>query len=137
MADPNPCSFEGISGAGSEAMNPNPDNVGTLEACQRLQAAGIVLKTEAWWNLCGSGKDAQWRLERVKCPGSVPAPCFTEVWRELPEDNGRLIVLMEKWLSETRDDWFHCDPELCFLETVRDINALIDLLIWARKEIKP
>ena len=46
----------------------NELNAGTLEACQRLMAAGIVLETEAWWNLCGSGKDAQWRLERGKMP---------------------------------------------------------------------
>ena len=124
-----------------QKMNPNPDNYGTLEACQRLQAAGIVLETEAWWNLCGSGKDAQWRLERVKCPGSVPAPCFTEVWRELPERQtiygciceiiftkvGPLHLACYSWIYEAMSPVF---------KQANPIDTLIDLLIFVIEQRK-
>jgi len=57
---------------------------------------------------------------------------MAEVWRELPSDPGELIhALMRYW---------SCDhyPNLLarFIEMLRDLDALIDLLIWVRKEAK-
>ena len=103
------------------------------------------METEAWWNLCGSGKDAQWRLERVKCPGSVPAPCFTEVWRELPEEyenkNGTLFHLaLEKQRGMTEANYVSRRSVWAKINNPMNANptdSLIDLLIWQRKEIKP
>jgi hypothetical protein len=114
----------------------NPNNYCTLKAAQRLAAAGIVMETEAVWYRRWDRSDLIELCLRSQKPLYViyPAPCFAEVWRELPEDNGKLIVLIEQWLSETKEDWFHCDPELCVLEAVRDINLLVSLLIWVREK---
>jgi len=128
----------------------NSLNYPTLSACQRLEKAGIVMETEAVWRIpqwaIGNKEPVPELMSKYKADAYhqydtdnnflfaivYPAPCLAEVWRELPEDNGKLIVLMEDWLSKTKDDWYHCDPEICFLETVRNVDRLIDLLIWLK-----
>ena len=113
-------------------MTPNPDNVGTLETCQRLQKAGIVLKTDVRWckNQTGTGND--WFLadqQILIVPTiSIPAPCFTEVWRVLPE-----------WAVIQKEDGTNCCWTECESNIIRNTNptdALIDLLIWATEQRK-
>ena len=61
----------------------NELNYATLPACQRLQAAGIVLETDCFWTLFFPG---EWRLDSVNYgKDSIPAPSMAEVWRDLPE----------------------------------------------------
>ena len=60
----------------------NLSNYSSLEASQRLVAAGIVLETEAYWHCCNGFCE----LKSFK-DGKInyPAPSMAEVWRELPE----------------------------------------------------
>ena len=127
----------------------NPNNYASLEASKRLVEAGIVLETEAIWR-----KNRDRRVE----PGyyltrkalyhrktDIPAPSMAEVWRELP----KLIVygglVLEKVLCQ-RDDsddnfasycWEptsgYCEAKALYKNT-NPTDALIDLLIWVRKE---
>ena len=76
----------------------NEANHGSLPACQRLHAAGIVLETEVYWEEIQHWKEdainpnnpllAQWRLcygknkQRESNP-QYPAPSMAEVAREL------------------------------------------------------
>jgi hypothetical protein len=66
----------------------NADNYGTLESCQALQAAGIVMETDCVWvDFCGQYElfdRLEFRLRYSNVP-SVPAPSLAEMWRELPE----------------------------------------------------
>jgi len=137
-------------------MTPNPDNVGTVEACQRLTVAGIALETDAiylkfpvsGWRLL-SAADAR-ELYPIHWE-RVLAPCFTEIWRELPEElevYGRLCTLQAIKIRQhtgvvVTSVQYVFDNE-SFGELVQHFNAdvnptdaLIDLLIWVkqRKEI--
>ncbi len=107
---------------------PNPLNYASREASKRLEDAGIVLETDYVWYL-----HKHWRLFPCKTlthfqlSKAVPAACFTEVWRELPKGAG----------VEMRDGY-----TLCWIfgaETFKNVNptdALVDLLIWVRKEAR-
>jgi len=115
----------------------NPLNYTSLEASKRLVDAGIVLETEALWvkwyfdsSTNMNYHPYEWRLmyrgltqDDLK---SIPAPSMAEVWRELPD-----VMAMNHRNGETE----------CWLETGSDsfastnpTDALIDLLIWVRKE---
>ena len=92
---------------------PNPLNYGTLEACQRLQKAGIVLETDFYWvnfPRTGWGIVKKADAEFVDLPGTVPAPSMAEVWRELPDR-----TTIHKGMTDAVDD-------------------LIDLLVWVTEE---
>jgi len=122
-------------------MNPNPDNYGTLEACQRLQAAGIVLETEcSWWQ----DMTRLWSVvatEDYPYADLIPAPCFTEVWRELPERQtiygciceiiftkvGPLHLACYSWIYEAMSPVF---------KQANPIDTLIDLLIFVIEQRK-
>jgi hypothetical protein len=139
----------------------NPNNYGTLEACQRLLDAGIVLETDCYhrvwvakatntlcsqvvtkdqmlWNKhgddVGDGRD----MDGVVY---IPAPSMAEVWRELPEQYDHLELMMYKdaWYtivcygSDTMERWIGTHSN------TNPTDALIDLLIWTvrkRKEEK-
>jgi hypothetical protein len=126
----------------------NPLNHATLEASNRLVDAGIVLETEKVWvqipNLYATNKDGSSPLRwecRDKAYGSysdfIPAPSRTEVWRELPEWTSD----EDGWLEITKDGEeidvgyhsksSHSNP---FFTSTNPTDALIDLLIWVRKE---
>jgi hypothetical protein len=129
-------------------MSLNPNNVGTREACQRLTAAGIVLETEADWRHVEGGSWYLLPRDAVKSDGFdtiIPAPCFTDVWRELPEEyenkNGTLFHLaLEKQRGMTDANYVSRRGVWAKINNPMNANptdALIDLLIWVRKEIKP
>jgi hypothetical protein len=108
----------------------NPLNYATLEACQRLQAAGIVLETDCFyrigdgWDLCDyDHHDAEYR--------DIPAPSMAEVWRVLPES----VCWRNQWRHLTVEKIG--DLTSCYYRTngipsneINPTDALIDLLIW-------
>ena len=128
----------------------NPLNCGSLEACQRLQAAGIVLKTDYKWSktiysdyeLCN--RDAHLHAIEIH---SFPAPSMAEVWRELPV-YFEVDQCFQPNLVKVADDskgmmysafYSHIDnkrPVPACYQSSNPTDALIDLLIWVgqRKE---
>jgi hypothetical protein len=123
------------------AMNPN--NYASLAASKRLVEAGIVLKTEVVWATDG----LDWVLmSRDRCGSwmqGIPAPSMAEVWRELPyqEHTVRYGAYLEMskivgidigeqtYVAYMRDGIASCD-----YANRNPTDALIDLLIWVRKE---
>ena len=109
----------------------NTQNVGSLEACKRLVDAGVVLETDWYWVKLITREE--WVLSTLdnvflKFYESIPAPCFTEVWRELPEwTECKKQAVETKCVVMTKDN-----IKVFFSENPTD--ALIDLLIWVRKE---
>jgi hypothetical protein len=112
----------------------NPNNYASLEASKRLVETGIVIETETVWR-----KNRDRRVE----PGyyltrkalyhrktDIPAPCMAEVWRELKEGG--------QFPCSDGDNWWLCDENVDEISPeMSDLNptdALIDLLIWVRKE---
>ena len=103
----------------------NTQNVGSLEACQRLVDAGIELETEAYW-IRVANSPMMLVDNRHGADEYYPAPSMAEVWRELPE-------------------WTECKKQAvetkCVLMTKGNIkvffsenptDALIDLLIYIK-----
>jgi len=115
----------------------NPDNYGTLSACQKLVEAGVVMETEAYWVYVGSGygNDWKWSLsysnkvdylspDTYQIKKSYPAVSFAEMWREMPE-----------WthISKGKDNDYHCWVNGDKVETIFSTNptdSLIHLRIW-------
>lgn len=109
----------------------NPENYGSLEACERLFKTGIVLETDTWWVKAKSG----WRVEpaNFSCPYKhIPAPSMSEAWRELP------FQTYIKMLDEGSSLAWICDEEKEIkspeMWSANPTDALIDLLVWVRKE---
>lgn len=106
----------------------NPNNYASLAASKRLVEAGIVLETEVVWATDG----LDWVLmSRDRCGSwmqGIPAPSMVEVWRDLLDIT--ISIRLQKdglYFLFLADDTF---------ESYRDnpTDALIDLLIWVRKE---
>ena len=117
-----------------EAMNEL--NYASLEASKKLVENGIVLETDAVWgklDTCDYGLFYSWQYANDDC---IPAPCFTEVWRELPWviDNYGLIS-MNKVDNITccgyRKGMAIREPKF---ESENPTDALIDLLVWLSGE---
>jgi len=100
----------------------NPLNYATLEASKRLVDAGIVLETDCVW-------DEFWRIELkyARQEKKTPAPSMAEVWRELPSmDLG--VYKIDDRIS------IYSGFGEGYTENTNPTDALIDLLIWVRKE---
>ena len=116
-------------------MQMNELNCASLKASQRLQKAGIVLETEAYWRIPFPGTDTEPHLvlkEEHKecfnlCADFVSAPSMAEVLRELKEisfsirlqKNGSYLI----WLDNDTYEEINRNPT----------DALIDLLIWVKQ----
>jgi len=100
-------------------------NYASREASQRLVDVGIVLETECYWD--------QWQICQRDCFTSrhvLSAHSMAEVWRELrsrgfaPCSDG--------------DNWWLCDDNADEISpetsNTNPTDALIELLIWVRKE---
>ena len=132
----------------------NEANYASLEASKRLVDAGIVLETEVFWaweDPCSPDDPAyeaygQWKLTaqiyggiHSKC---IPAPSMAEVWRELPETalqpcRDTTTGYCHEYLSLQKDGDLTVAGYGEYSEIGRNSNptdALIDLLIWVRKE---
>ena len=136
----------------------NPNNYAKLEASKRLVDAGIVLDTEFYhWFVDGvyQGGDDLFRkdvMEAYKAEEAagdsnaegftfVPAPSMAEVWMELPATiPGRGLYapmkLRKAGDGKTWGSYFRYGSQI--IDSIKaDTNptdALIDLLIWVRKE---
>ena len=124
----------------------NPLNYASLEASKRLVEAGIVLETEAIWR-----KNRDRRVE----PGyyltrkalyhrktDIPAPSMAEVWRELPELIDEYDLTCEKIFNGGMQAGYTTYDVSglrwkVLLNNTNPTDALIDLLIWQRKEGQP
>ena len=109
----------------------NTQNYASLEACQRLVDAGVVLETDAIWSLFYNGWRLVLRTELHPLVEDYPAPSMAEVWRELPEQHDDEYLRLFKdegktfcGYGEYADRWGNENPT----------DALIDLLIFVRKE---
>ena len=107
----------------------NDKNYASLEASKRLFSSGIVLKTEASWDW--NGREYVLSPAGTLLPG-FPAPSMAEAWRELPDEeashvrkvfNGKTIISKHKG-SRVIEEIVYINPT----------DALIDLLIWVRKQ---
>jgi hypothetical protein len=115
----------------------NELNYASLEASKKMVDNGIVLETDAVWvkwyfdsSTPYNREPYEWRLQYKALIQtdfeSIPAPCFTDVWRELPEG-----AECKKQAEETK----------CVVVTQDNIkvmfspsptDALIDLLVWLK-----
>lgn len=111
----------------------NPLSYASFEASKRLYEAGIVLETEVCWapNLFSYGFSLRRFGGRLPTKECIPAPCMAEVWRELPSGTDLTkdstftygLVCMGKMQGGDYDT-----------KNTNPTDALIDLLIWVRKE---
>ena len=105
----------------------NPDNYATYEASRRLYDAGIVLETDVVWYLPSTGV---WELivkPLFKPMTWIPAPCFTEVWRELPYGVG-LTKLTTNYVQDVAGNYE--------FESDNPTDALIEILICLKEDGK-
>lgn len=107
----------------------NTLNYCTKEAAQKLVDAVIVLETDFVWSKTSVDtwelRPAKWK----KLLHSIPAPSPAEVWRELPHNT---------WLRKDYTGLTNImNEDNSFIRYNTNLtDALIDLLIWVRKEKK-
>lgn len=128
----------------------NPLNYGSLEACQKLHDAGIVVETEhcwQWHDPCSPddaayGAYGEWSLVNRSTnyldPECIPALSMAEAWRELP----RHIVVRDR-RHHINMDRLGEETNVCYanlsgynFRNTNPTDALIDLLIWLKGQGK-
>ena len=124
----------------------NTLNFGSLEASKRLVDVGIVLETEHCWQWkdpCSPddmayGAYGEWILVQrsidhidAEC---IPAPSMAEVWRELTDYKDLAPALKKDGYYTCA--YYDCEDNtgLGYSSDLNPTDALIDLLIWVRKE---
>jgi hypothetical protein len=128
----------------------NPNNYASLEASKRLVEAGIVLETEALWvkwyfdtSTNMNYSPFEWRLMYQSLTQVdleyIPAPSMAEVWRELPETIDEYDLTCEKIFNGGMQAGYTTYDVSglrwkVFPNAANPTDALIDLLIWVRKE---
>ena len=133
----------------------NPNNYASLEASKRLVNAGIVLETDAVWiyarHIPLKGADRIWKLfdrrslmaievTEQRPSALIPAPSMAEVWRELSSfitrewDFANKLILTIKKMPFGITDCYYGDTTEKLCSNINPTDALIDLLIWVRKE---
>ena len=123
----------------------NELNYASLEASKKLAEAGIVLETDCIWVKWYSDNypQGEWRLmykaliQVEEFTEQYPAPCFTEVWRELPatiEIDGETYNLCCHKIGGVNCAEYVSDlPET--VGSVYGVNMadnLIELLVWVK-----
>ncbi|MFA5355278.1 MAG: hypothetical protein WC302_00870 [Candidatus Paceibacterota bacterium] len=116
----------------------NQLNYASLEASKRLFDAGIALETEAIHRVYANGSSRLMMKDISACSweGDIPAPSMAEVWRELPECYYTTASQSELHFNMTKT---HCGytgekGDGFMIPYTNHTDALIDLLIWIRKE---
>lgn len=111
----------------------------SLEASKKLVENGIFLKTDFFY--VNTFSDMGW-IFRAKGEFNdeddfIPAPCFTDVWRELPFqsyikklDDGSTLV----WICDDDADGKYIESNM--IANTNPTDALIDLLVWLKGEGK-
>ena len=121
----------------------NTQNYASLEACQRLVDAGIVLETEAVWRK--KRDKTGYYLSRKALyhrNSDVPAPSFVELWRELPETMEDYELNLQKAGGGKLTSAAYCRADHAiykctqkgYYATTNPADALAELLIWVRGE---
>jgi hypothetical protein len=108
----------------------NPNNYASLAASKRLADNGIVLETDHFYRSYMILDDEH--HDRVK--GDIPAPSMAEVWRELPPGTElhKAHSFTEAFNFADTENADSIYPPCNSPDNPTD--ALIDLLIWVRKE---
>ena len=121
----------------------NKDNFATLEACQRLIDAGIVLETDARWRF--NNHSFEWILfaddsTSIEIAVCYPAPSMAEVWRGLPPQIGDGYLELGKneiegatwacYVENINDCHEHDEVYHGLQKNTNPTDALIDLYIW-------
>ena len=118
----------------------NELNYATREASQRLFDAGIVLATEKVWATMPDpvhrGKLGKSVTQIIYPPlypykEQIPAPCFAEVWRELPKNSGEMIKLMRDFYGD------NVSTEFLFrrlFDIAYNVDFAVTLLIWVTEK---
>jgi hypothetical protein len=115
----------------------NELDYGSLEACQRLVEAGIVLETDYCWAKTIEGDYMLTSRHHQEFSWNrVPAPSMAEAWRELPDfidtiEFGRCTPLIHRYSKNTIAGYGVM--QLGRTENVNPTDALIDLIIWLEK----
>ena len=104
-------------------------NYASFEASKRLVDAGIVLETDFYWARDSNG----WYLRTYgtyerEVLESIPAPSMTEVLEELP--NNTAFLKNKVYYASVGGS----DNEYKEFVGANPTDALINLLIWVRKE---
>jgi hypothetical protein len=118
-----------------------PLNYGSLEACQRLVKAGIVLEFEYCWFPDVNSKTG-WSLNRcfgnLPSPDCVPAHQMAEVWRKLPwfidfrKEDAEFLGLYKH--GEETGCGYGDLTAMCI--STNPTDAMINLLIWVTEQRK-
>ena len=106
----------------------NELNYASFEASKRLVDAGVVLEMDAIWSLFYNGWRLVLRTELHPLVEDYPAPSMTEVLEELPNNTAFLKNKIYYASTGGKDNAYKE-----FIST-NPTDALIDLLIWTRKE---
>jgi hypothetical protein len=127
----------------------NPNNYCTLEAAKRLVEAGIVIDTDfyhvkhlsgGYWQQSIRSKNELLNIPIENVAEVLPAPSMAEVWRELPETalqpcRDITTGYCHEYLSLQKDGDLTVAGYGEYSEIGRNpTDALIDLLIWVKKE---
>ena len=111
----------------------NPLNYASLEASKRLVEAGIILETERYWmHYINESYLTHFHCEKTEYPFfKTPAPSMAEVWREFNKYSAQEFADLVRRYFDPRNE----KGTIFYLVYVaRTIDALIDLLIWLKKE---
>lgn len=122
----------------------NHENYCTLEAAKRLADVGISIDTEFYHVPLAGGRYSVTQPETAQeWEEAIPAPSMAEVWRELPAiylyegDKTRLYLSKnfkgDNFVEYAIDTYAVCES---VHKNTSPTDALIDLLIWVRKETK-
>lgn len=119
----------------------NPLNYGSKEACQRLHDAGIVLETEFYWyhNTVYDTYEMKDKIPHyMNKEDYIPALSMAEVWRELPPNLSINKIFYEPQIRKINEvtyvGYYWFDRSIQTFLNSNPTDALIDLLIWVRKE---
>ena len=67
---------------------------------------------------------------------TYPALSMAEAWRELPEDNKELCIAVRDYLRQSgKLDYFKVLIQ--YIEFLRSIDNLINLIVWLKEQEKP
>lgn len=115
----------------------NELNYASLEASKKLVDNWIALETDFVWRLGADGwklLNKDWVTNMMSNTyESYPAPCFTEVWRELPEQYDGEYLRVIKDDGKTFCDYGEYADRYC---NINPTDALIDLLVWLKGQFE-
>ena len=123
-------------------MNMNHLNYGSLEACQRLVDAGIVVETEEHFDIPyfidstefavvpREGTDAAPKPMKIEKIMQIPRPSMAEAWRELPSTYQGWHLNLNKEGENTIVGYLLC---ISFSNT-NPTDSLIYLKIWLTEQ---